>query len=284
MKHQFVSVIIPVWDHSETLAACLQALENQTYPKDSYEVIVIDNDSPHDLKFCKNYSQTRLAFEKKPGSYAARNKGISLAKGDILAFTDADCIPVKNWIEKGAKELQSKPNQGFIGGNIQQFAKDKPTIVELYELHPLLDQKYFVEERAAAMTGNLFTFKHVMKNIGPFDEKMKSSGDIEWCSRVVKAGYLYDYSLDARVDHAARSTLGQVYRRERRISGGLYLLQKQGFHFKKISPNMKLNHFRKILSKTERKYVLPMLLLILFIRSIRSLETLLLILGGKPQR
>ena len=284
MKHPFVSVIIPVWDHAEDLAACLNALENQTYQKDRYEVIVIDNGSPLDLKFCTDYPQARLTFEKKPGSYAARNKGISLSKGDVLAFTDADCIPARDWIEKGTKVLHSKPNQGFIGGIVQTFTKKRPTLAEQYEFYMRLDQKYFVEKQEFAMTANMFTFKHVMKKVGPFDGKMKSSGDLEWCNRVIKAGYLHAYSPETRVAHAARHTMSQLYSKERRIAGGLYDLRKRGLHFKKLTLQDKLNHIQSALLKSGNTFAPAILFITLFLRSIRLLETLRLNLGGKPKR
>ncbi len=104
----FVSVIVPVYNHAEHLKLCLGALDNQTYPKNCYEVIVIDNGSD-DLENIKQivnqYTQTTFTSESKPGSYAARNQGLSIVKGEIIAFTDADCIPNNNWLEKGVENL-----------------------------------------------------------------------------------------------------------------------------------------------------------------------------------
>ena len=95
----YISVIIPVYNDSQRLQLCLAALENQSYPKDSYEVIVIDNNSTDNVKkIVNNCSQAIYAFKKTKGSYAARNKGISLARGEVLAFTDSDCIPTHHWL------------------------------------------------------------------------------------------------------------------------------------------------------------------------------------------
>ena len=112
MNKHFVSVIIPVYNDSARVKICLEALEKQTYPQNLYEVIVVDNASdeyPAIKDVVCQFSQAIAAYESRPGSYAARNKGISLAKGDIIAFTDADCIPAKNWIEKGVANLLSVP-------------------------------------------------------------------------------------------------------------------------------------------------------------------------------
>ena len=106
LSNLFVSVIIPVYNDSERLKLCLEALENQTYSKDLYEVIVVDNASEEDIKsIVGQFSQAKYTYESQSGSYVARNKGISIARGEILAFTDSDCIPASDWIEKGVANL-----------------------------------------------------------------------------------------------------------------------------------------------------------------------------------
>jgi len=96
----FVSVIIPVYNDPERLKTCLQALEEQTYPQSSYEVIVVDNGSDESIEpIVTEFNQAKAGYEPHPGSYAARNKGLSLARGEVIAFTDADCIPALDWIE-----------------------------------------------------------------------------------------------------------------------------------------------------------------------------------------
>ena len=81
---------------------CLQALSLQSYNKNNYEIlVVVDNGSTEDIrKVTDNFSQVKYVFELAKGPAAARNKGIEKAKGDVLAFTDSDCIPDKDWIKK----------------------------------------------------------------------------------------------------------------------------------------------------------------------------------------
>lgn len=85
----FVSVIIPHYNDQERLSLCLDALEQQSYPLKEFEIIVIDNGSSSELCFIRNlFPQVIFDKEEKPGSYAARNKGINLSKGNILAFLE----------------------------------------------------------------------------------------------------------------------------------------------------------------------------------------------------
>lgn len=224
MPTPFVSVIIPVYNDSERLNLCLKTIEDQTYPKDLYEVIVVDNASEEDLKrLVGQFSQAKYAYEKQPGSYIARNEGISVARGEILAFTDADCIPDPDWIEKGVETLLNIPECGLVGGKIELFFKEpeKPTAVELFERIELnFAQEAKLEKYQFAMTANLFTFRSVIEKIGDFDSSLKSGGDRQWGQRVFAAGYKQAYAEDARVAHPARHTFPDLRKRLTRLVGG----------------------------------------------------------------
>lgn len=233
----FVSVIIPVFNDAKRLKICLSSLENQTYPQSLYEVIVVDNASNEgeDIKeIVAEFKQAIAAYESVPSSYAARNKGISLAKGEVLAFTDSDCIPAADWIEKGVSHLLRVPNCGMVAGKIRIFFKNPNhlTTVELYESIMALTQKEFVEKDGYAATANIFTFKQVFERVGRFDETFKSGGDMEWGKRVAACGYQQVYAEDSCIDHPARYSFDQLYRRTVRYAGGHYdLIQKKSKSF-----------------------------------------------------
>lgn len=236
LSNPFVSVIIPVFNNSEDLKSCLEAIENQTYPKSLYEVIVVDNGSDQDIKeVVSQFSQAFAAYESQPGSYFARNKGLSLAKGNVLAFTDSDCIPALDWIEKGVAHLLQVPNCGLVAGKIELFFKnpDQPTAVELYESIMGLRQQKFVEESRYGATANLFTFRSVIDKVGSFDETLKSSGDREWGQRIFSAGYEQIYADDTCVAHPARYSWDELYKKVVRTIGGHQdLKKKRGYLFK----------------------------------------------------
>ncbi|MGH7908943.1 MAG: glycosyltransferase [Thermodesulfobacteriota bacterium] len=229
MNKPFVSVIIPVLNDSERLQTCLKALENQTYLKSMYEVIVVDNGSDENIEgLVSQYIQAKLSYESCPGSYAARNKGLSIAKGYIIAFTDSDCIPAPDWIEKGIANLLRVPNCGLVAGKVNIFFKnpDKPTAVELFESVIAFQQKRYAEVRGFGATANVFTFRSVIDHVGNFNEKLKSGGDVEWGQRVFSYGYKLTYTDDACVAHSARYSLKELYNKHIRILGGEYDLIK----------------------------------------------------------
>lgn len=229
-KIPFVSVIVPVFNDAARLKLCLNALEHQTYPIDRYEVIVIDNGSDPGEQIAQvvaAYAQARVAQELTPGSYAARNKGISIAKGEVIAFTDADCIPAPNWIKQGVQHLIQTPNCGLVVGRIEMFFEEnRETPVALYESVTAFPQEQLLKEHKGGATANVFTFKRVIEQVGEFNPHLKARGDLEWGKRVYQSGYSQHFANDVQVAHPARSSYSDLYKRTIRLVGGIYDLQQ----------------------------------------------------------
>ncbi|MEM1169036.1 MAG: glycosyltransferase [Cyanobacteria bacterium P01_H01_bin.35] len=226
----FVSVIIPVYNDRERLKKCLKALEIQTYPHNLYEVIVVDNASDDDIPaVVASFNQATILEEKRRGSYAARNKGILNAKGEVIAFTDSDCIPANDWIEKGVNNLLNTSNCGIVGGKIKIFFKDpeRPTAVELYDSIMAFPQSNYVKNNKFSVSANLFTFKKILDEVGSFNAELKSGGDYEWGQRVFKAGYKVIYGEDTRIAHPARYSFEELNKKMVRVIGGKYDLSDQ---------------------------------------------------------
>lgn len=306
MEHSstpFVSVIVPVYNDTERLKHCLNALDRQTYPQSCYEVIVVDNGSdpaqnvdsvvaPFDRAFC--------IYESTPGSYAARNRGISIAKGKIIAFTDADCVPALDWLEQGVANLQKVPNCGLVAGKIEIFFKnpEKITPVELYESITAFPQKELLEKYQYGAGANLLTWKQVVEKVGVFDATLKSSGDVEWCRRVFDCGYQQIYAEEVCVRHPARTSWRELYKRTIRLVGGIYDLQqkKNARNFPKdlavislllknlVPPlNFVINTFLdERLTSLKHKYQVS--LVMFFVRYISAWEVLRLRFGGLSAR
>ncbi|MEE9613405.1 MAG: glycosyltransferase [Thermodesulfobacteriota bacterium] len=220
-----VSVIIPVYNDLKRLEICLDALQVQSYPKDRYEVVVVDNGSERDIEGAlKKYEMVRFGREDKRGSYAARNRGLDMAGGELIAFTDSDCIPAEEWMEKGVKAFLAVPGCGLVAGGIEFFFSDpeNPTAVELYDSIVHLKQKNYVENGRYGATANVFTSRKVIDAVGPFNDRLKSGGDSEWGKRVFSHGYKVAYADDARVFHPARRSFGQIRRKTLRLAGGTH--------------------------------------------------------------
>ncbi|GAA4440146.1 glycosyltransferase family A protein [Pontibacter saemangeumensis] len=218
----FVSIIIPTYHDWARLALCIQALHHQTYPKDRFEVIIINNDPgdqvPEGYALPDNF---KLIGEGKPGSYAARNAGLALARGEVVGFTDSDCIPHQNWIES-AVDMFSTGNVDRIAGKIELIYADEKakTWVELYESIYSFNQKRAVEVLKASVTANLFAKKELFEKVGGFDSDKKSGEDIGWNRRANAYGFNLIYGDKVIINHPARSTFKEFRNQKLREFGG----------------------------------------------------------------
>ena len=295
-----ISVIIPAHNDRERLKLCLEALSQQTLQADEYEVIVVDNRSDPPLQdIVEQFSFCRYASESKPGSYAARNTGLKEARGEIFAFTDSDCIPAPDWLESGCKTLTELASNGCIGGKIELFAKnpEKPNAVELYELIFGLNQQSNVEKHHFAATANMFTTRHTLETVGPFNTQLKSGGDLEWGRRVHSADRPIVYAANTVIRHPTRSNLKQIRIQARRHAGGHFdlSLQKNRRFFtvhkcyvlwQSICPQFRKMYFsRKKLSELGYGYYawLRVCGVISTIQYTRLFEYFRRLFGGKPE-
>lgn len=294
----FVSVIIPVFDNLEGLMRCLAPLAEQTYPRERYEVLVVDNGSRGDVRsVVEAFPVAQLLQETRPGSYAARNLGIVAAHGEVLAFTDSDCVPTREWIEKGVANLLRAPDCGFVAGRVELVFRDpaRPTPSELYDFIVMnFHQDRNVAERHFGATANLFAFKQVFATAGPFDAKLLSAGDLEWGRRVFEKGFQQIYAADVSVAHPARHTLEETYRQAARLVGGTYGLKRQsgatpmrmaldlaramtpalGFYWR-ILRDPRLRDFRQRSS---------VVLVAIGVKYVGAWELFRLMMGGQPRR
>jgi glycosyltransferase involved in cell wall biosynthesis len=224
-----VSIIIPLLDHADELLRCLRALDAQTYGRGRFEVVVVSNASETPLdSLIEQFSFARCIREPKPGSYAARNRGVEASRAEIIAFTDADCAPESTWIERGVRAIRHLAVLGSVAGKIELtfHHPTERTTAELFESVLGFRQKAYVEWGFGA-TANLFTTRATIARVGPFDERLMSGGDAEWGHRLRAQGLTLEYADDVRVFHAARRTFRQLFQKAARVGGGLQQIAEQ---------------------------------------------------------
>ncbi|RPA68427.1 glycosyltransferase family 2 protein [Cyclobacteriaceae bacterium YHN15] len=222
-----LSLIIPTYNDSDRLELCLNALIKQDIDHSRFEVIVVDNDPYMDLKISKYFFDNlnlQIVKEFSPGSYAARNKGIELAKAEIIAFTDSDCIPDNDWLTNGIKYFQRDTLKkiGIVAGNVPLFFKDpkKLTYAEIYEKYTGFDFESYVKEGSCG-AGNWFSYKSVLKDFGGFNPKLKSNGDTDLSKRISRK-YEIKFAPDVIVRHPARYYVKDIVYKYRRLIGGTF--------------------------------------------------------------
>ena len=225
-----VSIVIPVRDGARTLPACLDALARQEpVPDVTVELIVVDNgssDGTRTLAAC-HPAVRRVVTESRPGSYAARNAGLAAASGDVIAFTDADCIPAPDWLRAGVAAM-AEGRGDLVAGRVVPRVGQAPTMWERFDAGHHVDQRKYVEVLGFGATANLFVRRAVLDDVGAFDGEMGSGGDRELCRRAVAAGYRLAYAPQAAVSHGSRRSAGETWRLHRRLGAGLRQLHRRG--------------------------------------------------------
>jgi glycosyltransferase AglE len=217
----FVSVIVPVYNDPDRVVRCLRALTHQTYPKDRYEVIVIDNGSTDATTEAVARQPVKLLVEARVrSSYAARNRGLQGARGEVIAFTDADCEPVPEWLEEGVRALESE-EADLVGGHVRFVHSARPSGSELFDAIAHMQQETSIRDWKVAKTANLFTRAAVFKAIGHFSGTVRSGGDVSWTRRATSRGFRLVYAPRAVVSHPTRRLAALVGKRFR-IGRGRY--------------------------------------------------------------
>lgn len=216
-----VSVIIPTFNDPKGVTACLAHISAQSYPLAEIEVIVVDNGSSPPITIAEPPPFPAFVVRcETSGSYAARNAGANRASGDVLAFIDADCWPSKSWLASGVECLMRGNHTSVVGGEVSLVEPENPTAVSLYQCATGFGQESNVTEKGFAATANLFCTRAQFDTVGPFDERLLSGGDREWCWRAANHGITVMYERSALVFTAPRSGLRAAVRQARRVAAG----------------------------------------------------------------
>ena len=214
----FFSIIIPTYNRPERLASCLEAIARLNYPRDLFEVIVVDDGSktPLDATVApsKDKINIQLLRQENAGPAAARNKGAEVAKGEYLAFTDDDCQPTADWLNNFAAGFVDAP-EAMIGGrtinaldnNLFSTASQK-LIDYLYEYYnPAKGKDAFFASNNIAMPAAGF------RALNGFDVSfpLAAAEDRDFCDRW-NLKYPMVYLSEAQINHYHKLSLASFWR------------------------------------------------------------------------
>ena len=221
-----VSVIIPHYRDLVGLDLCLKALARQTYPIADFEIIVADNNSPEGEAAVAEViaGRARLTVVPEKGAGPARNGGVALARGEILAFTDSDCVPEAEWLAEGMAALGA---YDFIGGRVTVLVSDPAQMsgAEAFERVFAFDFKTYITKKGFTGAGNLFCSRAVFDQVGGF--RVGVSEDVEWSQRARSKGLRLGYAPRAIVGHPARRNWDELWGKWRRVNAETYGLYRE---------------------------------------------------------
>ncbi|MEO0537578.1 MAG: glycosyltransferase [Cyanobacteria bacterium P01_A01_bin.123] len=222
-----VSVIVPIYNGAADipdLAACLLA---QTFPPDQVEYLLVDNNSrDRTSSLLKDWVKTAsnqgltwqyLSEADIQSSYAARNRGIRAARGELLAFTDADCRPNHDWLEKLIAPFDD-PAVGLVIGEIAALPGD--SWLEHYaNQRNMMTQRFTMahEFYPYGQTANLAVRRQALAGVGLFRPYLTTGGDADLCWRIQQQHpWQVIFAEDAIIQHRHRSTLKELASQWRR--------------------------------------------------------------------
>lgn len=221
MHTPLVSVIIPVWNARGLIRRCLDALQSQTIPSNEFEIIVVDNGSTDGtVEAALSVPGVTVLVEHRPGSYAARNRGLAHARGIYVAFTDADCLPAPDWLDMAIAAAGQHPDAGVLAGRINLFEEGGGEGPAFTDYERLFSFPQSFASRGNCATANWMSRRAIFDELGGFNEDLKSGGDREMALRIRAAGLPLIYVPEMTVHHPVRASRESLVRKRKRLSGG----------------------------------------------------------------
>jgi GT2 family glycosyltransferase len=211
-----ISVVIPTRDRPGPLSACLRALA-ASFPGDAETVVVSDDDAtalgPCLAPFVEPL-RLRHVVGPPAGPGAARNRGLAVARGSIVVFTDDDCRPRAGWATALAAGVSSSPPRATGGVTLNAvdenpYAEAAQVILDMVARH---ERAVHGGERFFP-SNNLAFPAEVLRRLGGFDESFRTAEDRDLCRRWRQAGFALRRIPEAIVEHAPSLTLSSFVRK-----------------------------------------------------------------------
>lgn len=216
-----LSVIIPALNEERAIGQCLTSLVRQSVPAERFEVIVVDNGSvDRTVETARAFEGSlNLTIMQKTDSHvsALRNLGAASAKGQFLAFLDADCFAPPDWLSRSVDVLRS--GDGGVVGAFYTIPPNSSWLAKAWyeDLHTVKCGPV-----SYVPSGTLLVSRSVFVKLGGFDETIQTSEDCEFCQRVTAAGYrVLAFPALSTIHLGTPQTLGAFYRQQRWHGNGV---------------------------------------------------------------
>ena len=212
-----VSVIVPAYNAEQTIEQCLDALTRQTVSRETYEIIVVDDGSSDGTRArVEARAGVRLLVQANAGPAAARNLGVQHAQGEIVLFTDADCVPAEDWIERMVVPFGDEAIVGVKGAYLSHQKELVARFVQIeYEdkYDRMAREQYidFIDTYAAGYRRDVFVAH------GGFDLGFPTASveDQEFSFRLARQGCRMVFVPAARVRHLGHAATLPAYWRKK---------------------------------------------------------------------
>jgi glycosyltransferase involved in cell wall biosynthesis len=215
VRAPMVSVVICAYNAERTMHACLESLRKLHYP--NFEVVIVDDGSrDRTAEIAKGFPEFRLIRQPNKGLSVARNVGMQAARGEIIAYTDSDCVVDPHWLTMMVRAMQERGFDGCGGPNYAPHENGR--LAACVAASPGAPCHVLVgPDRAEHLAGcNMVFRKAALLSVGGFDPQFTSAGDdVDICWRLLDAGFSLGYCPPAFVWHFRRNTVRAYYGQQR---------------------------------------------------------------------
>lgn len=233
-NNQFVfSIIVPTYDRPQQLAGCLDSFVKLKYPRDLFEVVVVNDSTEISIETTVSPFQNRLNLkllsQPNSGPATARNTGAFAAKGKFFVFTDDDCTVAEDWLQALENRFLETPDS-LLGGRTVNALHDNIYSAASQQLIDYLYSYYnAIPDRAQFFTSNNFALPAAeFRNIGGFDTSfsLAAGEDREFCDRWLNSGRCAVYAPEVTVYHFHELTLRKFWWQQFNYGRGAFLFQQ----------------------------------------------------------
>ena len=248
----FVSVVVPVRNAERTLTDCIRSLLRLEYPPSRQEILIVDNGSTDaSARLIRDFPVIYLS-EPRRGPSHARNAGIQRSQGDIVAFTDADCIVTSRWLRALIAAFEEKDIDA-AAGEILPFPPHTWAEYYMARRRPRWQAPALAAPNPYMVTANVAFRRKAFERIGLFDPRFRTGQDQDFSWRFFRAGLACRYAPTAVVFHRHRSTTWQFFKQQLGWGHGSVLLRRH--HRLPWGLRRELGEYRRLLRAAGRLLV-----------------------------
>lgn len=207
MEFPLISVIIATHNSESTIQQCIHSLTSQSYPREKFEIIVVDDGSKdRSVEYSKKAGADLVIISEPCSLGRARNIGAEKTHGKFLAFFDSDCEAKRGWLETIAKELETKEaiSGPVLNGNIDSLVAWADYLMEFSIFNEHKNRSLI-----SFMPGcNQICTRRVFQEVGGFPDS-RLSDDVFFGNMLKQSGITIEFVPDLKISHLCRTKINK---------------------------------------------------------------------------